>query len=83
MSNLFGMLCTKGLEMRNDCVNSVWQGTESVSYLGPKIWDLIPNEIKESDSLNGFKFKIKRWVPEGCPCRICKIYLGQVGFIVT
>ena len=64
-------------------VNSVWHGTESVSYLGPKIWDLVPNEIKESESLNGFKFKIKRWVPEGCPCRICKIYLGQVGFIVT
>ena len=58
-------------------VNSVWHGTESVSYLGPKIRDLVPSEIKESESLNGFKFKIKRWVPEGCPCRICKIYLGQ------
>ena len=61
----------------------VWHGTKSVSYLGPKIWDLVPNEIKESESLNGFKFKIKRWVPEGYPCRICKIYLGQVGFIIT
>ena len=60
-------------------VKSVRHGTESVSYLGPKIWDLVPNEIKESESLNGFKFKIKRWVPEGYPCRICKIYLGQVG----
>ena len=64
-------------------VKSVWHSTESVSYLGPKVWDLVPNEIKESESLNAFKFKIKRWVPEGCPCRICKIYLGQVGFIVT
>ena len=64
-------------------VNSVWHGTESVSYLGPKIWDLVPNEIKEFESLNGFKFKIKRWVPEGCPCRMCKIYLGQVGFTIT
>ena len=64
-------------------VNSVWHGTESVSYLGPKIWDLVPNEIKESESLNAFKFKIKRWILEECPCRICKIYLGQVGFITT
>ena len=64
-------------------VKSVWHSTESVSYLGPKIWDLVPNEIKESEPLNAFKFKIKRWVPEGCPRRICKIYLGQVGFIVT
>ena len=38
-------------------VKSVWHGTESVSYLGPKIWDLVPNEIKESKSLNAFKFK--------------------------
>ena len=48
-----------------------------------KIWDLVPNETKESDSLNAFKFKIKRWVPEECPCRIYKVYLGQVGFIIT
>ena len=45
-------------------VNSVWHGTESVSYLGPKIWDLVPSEIKEFESLNGFKFKIKRWVQD-------------------
>ena len=63
--------------------NSVCCGPELVSYLGPKIWDLVPIETRESESLNAFKFKIKRWVPEGCPCRICKIYLGQVGFIVT
>ena len=30
-------------------VKSVWHGTELVSYLGPKTWDLVPNEIKESD----------------------------------
>ena len=63
-------------------VNSFWHGTESVSFLGPKIWDLVSNEIKESESLNAFKFKIKRWIPEGCPCRICKTDLGQVVFII-
>ena len=31
--------------------NSVWHGTESVPYLGPKIWDLVTNAIKESESL--------------------------------
>ena len=40
-------------------VNSVWHGTVWVSYLDRKIWDLISNEIKESQSLNSFKFKIK------------------------
>ena len=64
-------------------VKSVWHGTELVSYLGPKIWDLVPNEIKESESLNCFGFKIKGWVPERCPCRVCKIYLGKSRFIMT
>ena len=41
-------------------VNSTWHGTESVSYLGPKIWDLVANEMKESESLSAFKFIIKR-----------------------
>ena len=64
-------------------VNSVWHGTEWLSYLGLKIWNLVPNKIKESEYVSAFKFRIKRWVSEGCPCRICKIYLEQVGFIIT
>ena len=52
--------------------NSVWRDTESVFYLGPKICDLVSSEIKQSESLNAFKFGTKRWVPKGCPCRICK-----------
>ena len=44
---------------RRKKVNCVWDGTDSVSYLGPKILELVPNEIKESESLNAFKFKIK------------------------
>ena len=46
-------------------------------------YGLVPNEIKEAESIDGFKFKIKRQVPEGCPCTLCKIYLGEVGFIIT
>ena len=34
-------------------VNSVWHGTESVFYRGPKIRYLVPNEIRDSESLNG------------------------------
>ena len=62
-------------------VNSVRYGTESVSFLGPKIWDILPKDIKNSATLNAFKEKIKNWVPQECPCRICKTYVSQVGFI--
>ena len=62
-------------------VNSIWHDTESISFLGPKIWDLVPSDIKLSQSLSIFKIKIKKWVPSQCPCRLCKIYLQHVGFI--
>ena len=62
-------------------VNSVRHGTESVSFLGPKIWDLVPSDIKLSQSLSIFKRKIKKWVPLQCPCQLCKISLQRVGFI--
>ena len=43
-------------------VRSVYQGTESLSFLGPKIWDLVPVELKQPETLYFFKLKIKNWV---------------------
>ena len=34
------------------------KSAESASYLGPKIWEQIPAEIKNKDSLDGFKKEI-------------------------
>ena len=59
----------------------VFHGTESISYLGPKIWDIVPEEFKHKKSPNSFKKSIKLWVPTNCPCRFCKVYLDGVGFI--
>ena len=47
-------------------VNSVRYSTESVSFLAPKLWDILPKEIKNSETLNTFKAKIKNWVPNIC-----------------
>ena len=44
-------------------VKSVRYGTESISSLAPKTWEILPNEIKDSDTLQIFKAKIKKWVP--------------------
>ena len=62
-------------------VNSVYNGTKSVSFLGPIIWDLLPNELKDIESLAAFKKAIKKWSPEKYPCRLCKVYINNVGFI--
>ena len=34
-------------------------GNDTISYLAPKVWDLVPNEIKSISSLDVFKHKIK------------------------
>ena len=62
-------------------VRTVYNGTESVSYLGPKIWDIVPKEYKTLNSLNSFKESIKNWVPLNCPCSLCKTYVHGVGFL--
>ena len=56
-------------------------GINSISYLGPKIWDLIPDDIKKCCTLNGFKQKIKLWTPVSCPCVLCKVYIPNLGYI--
>ena len=50
-------------------------------YRGPQTWDIVPNEIKNSSSLEQFKQKIKLWKPLTCKCRLCKVYLHNIGFI--
>ena len=53
-------------------VKSLRYGTESLSSLASKIWEILTNEIKDSDTLQIFKAKIQKWVPVECPCRLCK-----------
>ena len=62
-------------------VKSVYHGTETLSYLGPKLWDIHPNIYKNIDGLHKFQKAIKKWIPESCLCRICKKYIVNVGFI--
>ena len=40
--------------------HSVYHGTESLSFLGPKIWALVPLERKQLKILEVFKLKIKK-----------------------
>ena len=40
-------------------VKSVSHGSEIISYLGSKIWDIVPMELQELTLLNAFKDSIK------------------------
>ena len=61
--------------------NSVYFGSESLSSLAPKIWDLIPDNFKNENSPERFKNMIKTSTTDKCSCRICKVCIGHVGFI--
>ena len=74
-------------DLRNDCnwvcsnIRTVYNGTETISFRGPKTWNLLPENIKESKSLREFKIKVKKWRPEGCTCRLCKTFIPRLGFL--
>ena len=44
----------------------VFSGTESLTFLGSKIWALVPNEIKQSESLKKSRNAIEQWNPTSC-----------------
>ena len=44
-----------GSQFHQPSANTVWNGQEIVSYLGPKIWNMVPDEMKQKSSLFVFK----------------------------
>ena len=77
----------KPYDLRNNRIlfrkrnRTVFYGTESLPSLAARIWELIPQSLKNETELSEFKNKIKIWTTSQCPCRLCKKYIGHVGFI--
>ena len=46
-------------QFRRENIKAAHCELQSVRYLGPKIWELVPNNIKCSNSLSKFKKSIK------------------------
>ena len=61
-------------------VKSVFHGTESISYLGPVIWDILPDSCNNLPNVSVFKNRIKKWKPENCSCRLRKTCISRLGF---
>ena len=62
-------------------VNAAYYGTETLSFRGPKTWALVLEGINYSKTLVEFMAKIRTWKPIGCTCRLCKIYIANLGFL--
>ena len=47
-------------------VKTVRHGSQTMSYIGPKIWELISKEIQQITTLNEFKAEIKIGIKKLC-----------------
>ena len=47
-------------------VHLVFSGTESLKFLGPKVWALVPNEMKQSKSVEKSRNAMKQLNPTSC-----------------
>ena len=62
---------------KNNCVErriikSCKNGSETVSNLEAKLWEILSKNIKKAESLQDFKNEIKFWTPLKCPCKLYK-----------
>ena len=57
MNNIFNLRLVS--EFSRPMVKSVYQGIESISYLRPKIWDILPEKRKNIDNLEHLKRRLK------------------------
>ena len=64
--------------LQGRCIKTVMFGSETISSLGPKTWDILPAELKTTVSSTLFKKKIREWAPKNCACRLCKTYVQNI-----
>ena len=62
-------------------VRSVSNGTESVRFKGPQLWQTLPLTIRNSENLCQFRNKIKNWFGENCTFRLCRIFIPRLGYL--
>ena len=79
-------LYTEGLIHRYLVLSSKWWAyTRWGLYTGGggyfQNFTVFPTELKEAGNLGCFKTRIKNWKVENCPCRLCRIFVGGLGFL--
>ena len=64
-------------------INSVKKGDRSLRSFGPIVWNtMLPDKLKQCESLDEFKDSIRSWKPDNCHCELCKTYVQGLGYVV-
>ena len=64
-------------------VNSEHFGISSLRYMAAKVWDMVPNDIKNVNDIETFKKNIRKWKPVNYHCKLCLDHVSCVGYANT
>ena len=64
-------------------VNALYRSTESASFLGAKIWKILPGGFKKINYIDIFIKAIKTWRSSNYPCRLCSVHVQNIGFLCS
>ncbi len=75
---MYGIFKTKDLSYQLRDNHTVYQpkckgityGKYTFAYYGSHIWNALPNQVKESTDLQGFKSLLKTWEGPNCQCNM-------------
>ena len=62
-------------------VNSEHFGIISLRYMAAKVWDMVPNDMKNVNEIETFKNNIRKWKPVSYHCKLCLDYVSCVGYV--
>ena len=60
---------------------TVKMGLETLSYRSPQLWSILTENLRQINWLVQFKESVRKWGCIDCPCRLCKLYLKNIGFL--
>ena len=56
-------------------------GIDLIAYEAPQIWQTLPTDLRNSESLRIFKCNKRKLWDINCQCKICKTYIRNVGYV--
>ena len=76
--SLYGLRSNRPQKLCILNINSVRFGKGPIRYFGPVIWNSIPAEIRNTNTLSSFKEKSRKWKTSSCQCRLFVDFLGGI-----
>ena len=71
---------SSGVTVNRQYVKTSEFGFEAVSTIGAILWNDIPAELKNAESLKSFKLKIKLLNSNDCLCKTCTAFIRNLGY---